>query len=126
MKIVRVGQGVMLVFAAILAAYGAARAQALNDIQDATQPKQKSVTFVNDTSAAAGVWMNIGAESSLTISDLGSFCDSQSVPSLNQCHFTVPANGSVPLPNPSFKYFQGSVSFNHKVSCGATHAEAKR
>ena len=55
MKIVRVGQGVMLVFAAILAAYGAARAQALNDIQDATQPKQKSVTFVNDTSAAAAI-----------------------------------------------------------------------
>jgi hypothetical protein len=58
-----------------------------------------------------------------TINDLGSFCDFQSVPSLNQCHFSVPANGSIPLPNPSFKYCQGSVSFNHKVSCGATHAE---
>jgi hypothetical protein len=61
MKIIRMGQGVMLVFAAILATYGAARAQALNDIQEATQAKQKSVTFVNDTSAAAGVWRNIGA-----------------------------------------------------------------
>jgi hypothetical protein len=67
--------------------------------------------------------MNIAADSALKFGDLGALCDSQSSPPLNNCHFTIPANGSVEIPNPSFKYFNIAASFNHQVKCGSTKAE---
>jgi len=85
-------------------------------------PKHKKIVLVNNQSSAADVFINFASNSVINVTNLGGFCDSQSIGSLN-CHHTLAANKSEDLPNPDFKYVNLALAFNHVVDCGATKAE---
>lgn len=97
-------------------------AQSLGQLDQAMDPKHKKIVLVNNQSSAADVFINFGADSKINVSNLGGFCDSQSIAPLN-CHHTLAANNSEELPNPDFKYVNLALAFNHVVDCGATKAE---
>jgi hypothetical protein len=84
--------------------------------------KTQEDRIVNNQSSAADVFINFASNSVINVTNLGGFCDSQSIGSLN-CHHTLAANKSEDLPNPDFKYVNLALAFNHVVDCGATKAE---
>ncbi len=97
-------------------------AQSLGQLEQAMDPKHKKIVLVNNQSSAADVFINFASNSVINVTNLGGFCDSQSIGSLN-CHHTLAANKSEDLPNPDFKYVNLALAFNHVVDCGATKAE---
>jgi len=116
--------GLLLAIAATTAvlANNAVWAQSLGQLEQAMDPKHKKIVLVNNQSSAADVFINFASNSVINVTNLGGFCDSQSIGSLN-CHHTLAANKSEDLPNPDFKYVNLALAFNHVVDCGATKAE---
>jgi len=123
-KTARKPLGLLLAIAATaVLANNALWAQSLGELRQGMEPKHKKIVLVNNQSSAAAVFINFGADSAINVTNLGSFCDSQSTPPLN-CHLTLAANSSEELPNPDFKYVNLALAFNNAVTCGATKAEA--
>jgi hypothetical protein len=122
-QLVRKSVGLVLAISltAVLA-NNAVWAQSLGAIEQAMDPKHKHVVLVNNQSTAAEVFITFDSSSVINVSNVGAFCDSQSVAPAH-CHLTLAPNKSVELPNPDFKYVQMALSFNHDVTCGATKAE---
>lgn len=123
MKTGRKRLGLVLAIAATAVfANNAVWAQPVTEVNKCLKAKRKKIVLVNNQSSAADVFINFGADSKINVSNLGGFCDSQSIAPLN-CHHTLAANNSEELPNRDFKYVNLALAFNHVVDCGATKAE---
>lgn len=78
------------------------------------------VSVVNQTAAAATVYVNFGADSAITQTNWASFCSGSGL----SCQFTLAGNGATQaLPNPGGAYLNATFAFNSPVGCNATKAE---
>lgn len=77
------------------------------------------VSIVNRTGASTTVYVNFGADSAITQTNWSSFCSGSNL----SCQFTLDANASRDLPNPTGSYLNMTVAFDMPVGCGATKAE---